>query len=144
MPAGQVINGENGRVTVQGSDTGEVPCLTSWILEGSASLNERNNRCMKSNDDNAANQWSTQTLEGRGFSLELEFFWQEDEEIPASMQLDATNIGDVVDFELQPTDGTVTYAGNAIIESVSIPSNVNGDITCSVTLQGNGALQVFA
>lgn len=143
MPEGEVIKGENGRIFIYGNDGGEVPCLTSWTLEASASLNERNNRCMKSNEDNESSQWAEQTLEGRSFSIDLEFFWQENEDIIASSQLDATHIGVQIGFELYPNDdGGRNYVGNAIIESVSTTSEVTGDITCSVTLQGTGPLEM--
>lgn len=145
MPAGEIIKGENGRVVIEGEDSGEVPCLTSWTLEASASLNERNNRCMKSNDDNTGSQWAAQTLEGRAFSLELEFFWQESEAIPASQQLDGTHVGSMIDFIVYPDDAPgVRYEGRAIIDSVSLTGEVNGDIACSVSLTGDGPLQVYA
>lgn len=149
MPAGSVIKGEDGIIVLKSSAgvlIGEVPCLTSWTLEASASLNERNNRCMKSNNDGgsgSANNWATQTLEGKSFSLDLEFFWQENQSIPGSVKLDPTNVGEKIQFELKPnnsTSGKVVYTGSAIIESVSVPSEVTGDITCSVNLVGDGEL----
>lgn len=91
--------------------------------------------------DDSFQNWSTQTLEGKSFTLDLEFFWQEDEAIPASSRIDIDHIGTSISFILYPYSEAVSYVGTAIIESVSTNGEVNGDVNCSVTLKGVGAVQ---
>lgn len=149
MPNGQIIKGEDGIILLKdesGTTIGEIPCLTSWTIEASASLSAQATRCMKSNGDGgsaSAADWATQTVESKSFNISAEFNWQKDDQIPAGVALDPTKVGDKVTFELYPDDdtaGEVVYTGAARIESVSVPSEVNGNITQSATLQGDGAL----
>lgn len=150
MPAGTQISGEDGIVKLIDADTdieiGEIPCLVSWTLEASASIASRSTRCMKSNGDGGSDteaSWDKNTVEGKSWNVSANFFWQENQSIPASLKLDPTNVGQKVKLELYPNDsdsGKVVYSGTAIIESVSDPSEVTGDVKCDVTLRGDGAL----
>lgn len=149
MPAGTQISGEDGIINLLDLEDvaiGEIPCLRSWSLEASASIAQRSVRCMKSNGDGGSDveaAWDKNTVEGKSWSGNATFFWQENQSIPASLKLDPSNVGQKVKVELYPHDdasGKVIYSGTAIIESVSIPSEVAGDIQCEVTLRGDGAL----
>ncbi len=149
MPNGTQISGEDGIVnlrTTAGVDIGEVPCLESFSLEASAALSERGTKCMKSNDDGGSASdggWTRNTVESKSWSGTLEFYWQEDQLIPAAVQLDQTNVGDEIEGQFFPNDnvaGKVVYSGKARIESVSTSQEANGDIKASVTLKGNGEL----
>lgn len=149
MPAGQRITGEDGIILLKDSDgvvIGEVPCLMSFTIDTSASIAERNVTCMKSNGDGGSEvekKWTELTLESKSWSGSLEFLWQEDQTIPASVALDATNVGDQLEVELYPNDNIadkVVYTGKARIESVSIPSTITEEIKQSVNIKGDGAL----
>lgn len=149
MPQGTQISGEDGIVilkTMDGTVIGEVPCLTNWNIDSSAALNESSTKCMKSNGDggsDSAGSWTKSRLESKSWTGSLEFFWQENQLIPASVQLDVTNVGDRLKLEVYPNDnvtGKVVYSGEAIIESAGTPSEVNGDIKQSVSFKGSGPL----
>lgn len=150
MPAGELIKGEDGIINlldpVTGNVIGEVPCLTQWSIDASASINERSAKCMKSNGDGGSGStanWTNATVESRSASISMEFYWQKNQAIPAGVKLDPTNVGDSVNFELFPEDniaGGIVYTGTAVIESAPISSEVAGDITTSVTLKLDGKL----
>lgn len=147
MPAGEKITGEDGIIELTtGGTAEEIPCLTSYTLETSASLSEDTTNCMLSNADGGSSTdaaWSTSSVESRSWTLSSEHMWQEDDTVGASDQIDLTAVGETVGVKLYPhtsASGKVEYAGNAIIESVSVPAEVNGKITQSVTYKGTGAL----
>ena len=149
MPAGTQISGEDGIVTLKnvgGAVIGDVPCLTNFTIDASASLNERSTKCMKSNGDGGSGSsggWTNSSVESKSWTVALDFYFQEDQLIPGSVKLDPTNVGDSLDLDLFPNDSTtgkVTYSGTAIIESVGTPVEVSGDTKVSVQLKGTGAL----
>ena len=150
MPQGTVIRGEDGIILLKdtsGNVIGEVPCLKSFSIETGTSLNSRSTKCMRSNGDGgsgASSIWETSVIEGRNWSASLEFYWQQDDNIPAAVQLDPTNSGDVLSCEFFLNDnlaGRKVYAGKAFIETVSISTEVSGDIMCSVSLKGDGEFE---
>lgn len=149
MPAGTQITGEDGIIAILdsgGTPIGEIPCLTAWTLESSAAVSSRSTKCMKSNDDGGSTStlaWDKQTVEGKSWNVTAAFFWQEDQLIPAAVQLDPTKVGEKVQVKLYPHDedtDAVVYSGTAVIESVSTPSEVNGDVRVDVTFRGDGTL----
>ena len=149
MPEGSQIAGEDGIITLKqpdGTIIGELPCLESWTLEASASLSQRGTRCMKSNGDGGSGSdggWQSSTVESKSWTGTMEFYYQIDDEIPASEKLDVTNVGDIIGSDLFPNDnvtGRPVYSGEARIESVSVNSEATGDVKTSVSITGNGAL----
>lgn len=150
MPAGQIITGEDGIINLKetgGTVIGEVPCLKSFSVETSADLSENNTKCMKSNDDGGSGSdggWKNNRVSGKSWSATLEFAHQKEAtNVPGAIALDLTNVGDELTCEFFPNDktsGDDVYSGNAIIESVSQPQEVDGDIYVTVNVKGNGAL----
>jgi len=149
MPAGEIIRGVDGILEITdpaGPTTEEVPCLTSWTLEASASINDEQTTCMLSNGDGGSasgGQWNEAYLEGKSFSVSSEHMWQEDQTVGTTAILDVTDVGKSITFKLYPNTnavGQIEYSGSAIVESVSVPSEANGKITQSVTYKGTGAL----
>lgn len=148
MPAGQKIKGRDGIISLNdGVDTEEIPCLTSWTLDVSASLTEDSTSCMLSNGDggtSAGGEWTTSEVESKQWSLSIENTWQKDDAVGTTGMLDATNVGDAVSAILYPNQkdgaGHRTYSGDGIIESVSISSETTTTITTSTTIKGTGAL----
>lgn len=147
MAAGQIIKGIDGIIEINdGSNTEEIPCLTNWTLEASASLNEESVSCMLSNGDGGSGEggkWNESFVEGKSFSLSSEHYWQEDQAAGTTGIIDVTDVGKSVTFKLYPNTnaaGKVEYSGSAIVESVSVPSEANGKITQSVTFKGSGQL----
>ena len=87
--------------------------------------------------------WNESWTEGLSFSGSTEHRWQEGQDVGATGIADLDNVGDEVAFEVYPNGnaaGKVKYSGKAIIESVSVPSEVNGKIMQSLSFKGNGAL----
>eukprot|EP00112_Aurelia_sp_Birch-Aquarium-sp1_P006634 Seg17282.1 transcript_id=Seg17282.1/GoldUCD/mRNA.D3Y31 product="hypothetical protein" protein_id=Seg17282.1/GoldUCD/D3Y31 len=150
MPQGQQISGEDGIVLLKnksdGTVIGEIPCLTNWTLTTSASLSERGTKCMKSNGDGGSDSsggWTNSTVESRSWNVSLEFYFQDAQDIPASVKLDPTNVGDEVILELFPNDnatGKVMYSGTAIIETAPVTSAVADDMKVTAELKGSGEL----
>lgn len=148
--ATSITKGTDGVLEItSGGTPEEVPCLRSWTLNSSSNLNTENTRCMKSNNDGgsaSAIGWDTNTLQGKGWTVEMEFFWQKGDEA-ASTYLDPTKSGETVGVKLYPNDnvtGEKEYAGSGIITSVSVPSQVGSNITQTVSITGDGALAVAA
>lgn len=127
--------------------TAEVPCLRSWTLNSQAQFNTENTRCMLSNSDGGSSQaigWDSNTVQGRSWSVDMEFFWQKTDE-GAAPYLDPTQIGNSVAAKLYPftnVAGQKEYSGSGLIQSVSIPAQVGSNITQTVTVTGDGALAV--
>lgn len=149
MPQGTQISGEDGIIELlddQGAVIGEIPCLKKWDLNVSANLSSRSTRCMLSNDDGGSDSsggWEKSTLQSKSWEVSLEFFWQEDENIPASLQLDPTNVGDKLKVRLYPnkdSSGKISYQGDAFIQSAPITSDVDGDVMTTVSLKGTGGI----
>jgi hypothetical protein len=146
--AGTITKGTDGVIEITGGGVpAEIPCLRSWTLNTSASFNEENTRCMKSNADGGSGVavgWNSNILQGKGWTVEAEFFWQKDDEA-AAPDIEATAVGDTVTVKLYPNDnvtGEKEFSGSAHIQSVSVPSAVGSNITQTVTLVGDGALAV--
>ncbi len=148
MPAGQRIKGKDGIVQLtSGAITEEIPCLTSFTLDTSASLSAQSSNCMLSNGDGgseADSDWETQTVESRSWSFSTEHQWQKDDAVGTTEIADVTNVGDSVDIVAFPNKkdgpGNRKYSGKAIIESVSIPTEAGGVITQSISYTGDGPL----
>lgn len=74
----------------------------------------------------------------------MEYFWQKTDE-GASAYLDPTKAGDAVSVKLYPNDnvaGEKEYSGGGLIATVSVPSQVGSNITQTVTITGDGTLDV--
>lgn len=143
MPGdGATILGEDGIISVGGN---EIPCLTSWSLTTNAELNAVPTRCMKSNGDGgsaSAGGWVNQSLGNKSGTLEATFQWQEDD-IAAAADLRVDDVGNSVAVLLYPNDSTsgqreISFTGR--IESIGIPSTVDGVITQTITIQSDGAI----
>lgn len=149
MPRGQRITGKDGIVQLtSGTTSEEIPCLTSFTLDVSASLSAQTSNCMLSNGDGGTDvgaEWDTQTLESRSWTFSTEHQWQRDDEIGTTEIADVTNVGDRVDIVAYPNrkdgPGNRRYFGTAIIESVSVPVEAGGVITQSISYTGDGPLQ---
>lgn len=149
MPAGSVIKGVDGIIallTTGDVAIGEVPHLKEWEISTSAATETIATKAMLSNDDGGSSVgggWVENEVTDLSYSITMSFRWQENVSIPASVQLDPTNVGDKIKFNLYPnTDasGKIEYSGTAIITSAGVPSTVNGEIGHTVTLTGTGAL----
>lgn len=149
MPAGTQISGEDGIIELLDmNDTviGEIPCLKKWDLNVSANFSSRSTRCMLSNGDGGSDSsggWEKNSLQGKTWDVNLEFFWQEDAAIPASLKLDPTNVGDKLKVRLYPNKneaGKLVYEGTALIATAPITSEVEGDVNANVSLKGDGEL----
>lgn len=151
--ASEIITGEDGVIMLKevgGADIGEIPQLTNWTLSATVSISERATKVMLSNDDGGSTSgggWVDNRVESKAWTVQATFFWQSDQAIPAAVELDPSNIGDSVDVELFPnndTTGSRRYTGSAIIQNVNVTADVNGDITCTADLKGDGALSTSA
>ncbi len=152
MPAGTQISGEDGIVNLldpsDDSVIGEVPCLVSWTLNTTADVQEISTRCMKSNSDGGSDSavgWSKKKVQGKTWNVSLTFFYQEDQLIPGSVQLDPTMIGERVKVQLYPNDdaiGKVVYEGTAIIASGDVSGDIGSTdgVQTTVPLEGDGEL----
>ncbi|MBK1835008.1 hypothetical protein [Roseibacillus ishigakijimensis] len=147
MPTGEIIRGIDGIIEItSGATTEEIPCLTSWTLNGTADIQSESAACMASNGDGGSavgpkgnRKWTN----GTDFNLTTEHFWQEGQDIGTTGVLDVTNVGDTITFKLYPNgnaEGKVEYSGTAIVEDTSVPSEVNGKITQTCTFQIDGTV----
>lgn len=140
--ATQILTGEDGIIEV---DSNEVPCLREWTLQTTANISTQQTKCMKSNGDGGSTSsgaWEDAILTSKSWSLELTFFWQETAE-GAAPSLDPIDVGKSAAVKLYPhlsTSGKVEWSGTGLISNVSVPSTVDGKITQTVSLTGNGAL----
>ncbi len=146
--ATSITKGTDGVLEItSGGTAAEVPCLRSWTLNSTTSINSENTRCMKSNSDGGSTSavgWDSNTLQGKSWSVDMEFFWQKTDE-GASAYVDVTNAGDTVAIKLYPNDnvtGEKEYYGNGLISTVSVPSQVGSNITQTVTITGDLTLAV--
>lgn len=147
MPNGELITGEDGIISLREIDTNDhiaqVPCLTQWTLDASASIDERSSKCMKSNGDGGDGvdaNWTNATVVSKSGSLTLDFYWQNDPSILGGERLDPTHVGDGILATLHPDDfsltgGSVVYRVFGIIESVNINSEVAGDIQATAIIK---------
>lgn len=147
MPAGERIKGSEGIIELSdGVTTEEIPNLTEWTLNTQANLNEQEASFMLSNGDGGAaagGQWSTKTLTSKSFSFTTNHRWQEDQTVGTTGIADVTDIGAEVTFKLYPNgnaSGQVEYSGTALIQSVSVPSQADEEMTQEITFEGTGAL----
>ena len=148
--AGTITKGTDGVLAITSGTNSvvEVPSLRSWTLQSSAQMNTENTRCMKSNSDGGSTQtggWDSNILQGKNWQVEMEFFWQKDDE-GASPYLDPTQAGNTVEVDLYPNDNTAgekKYEGTGLVQSVSVPSQVGSNIMQTVTVVGDGALSVI-
>lgn len=148
MAAGQKIRGKDGIIEMTiDATTEEIPCLTGWTLDVSASLNEDSTACMLSNGDggtDAGGEWSDSEIESKSWTLSAEFLWQKDDTVGTTGIIDATDVGASGGVKLYPDKKTGAghreYSGNVILESVSVTSETSSTITASATFKGTGAL----
>jgi len=144
MAAGTKTKGEDGILKKAAGN--DVACLRSWTLESNANIATLEGRCMKSNDDGGsgvAAPWDDQVVSGKSWSVSAEMFWQVAPVGVLQLELEPIDVGNEFVMELYPnneTTGKPYWTGTVIVESVGIPSEVDGYITQSVTLRGKGAL----
>jgi hypothetical protein len=136
--AGTITKGNEGIIKLQGG--AEVPCLSSWELNTTASEQREVTRCMASNGDDNFSLWESVVAIGRGWRLSLTFYWQKTDEA-AAPSFSPERTGETIDIELLP-DGASgpSYEGSAIIQSLSKPAEIGVNITQTVNLIGDGDL----
>lgn len=143
MAAGTTIKGEDGVIKIGG--TNEIPMLTGWEFSASADIATLDTRVMKSNSDGgsgAAGGYAKKSLGTKSATLSATFQWQENDAAGAMTDLRTTDVGNSVTFDLYPnntTTGKRKISGTAYIAGVSIPSEVAGVITQTVTFEVDGA-----
>ena len=147
MAAGEKIKGKDGIIEMTvGGVTEEIACLTSWTLDVGTSITTDSTSCMLSNGDGGTGSeggWDTSELESKNWSVTAEHFWQKDDLVGMTAELDATDAGSTGTIKLYPNTkvaGSREYSGSVILESVSITSETSTTITASLTLKGTGAL----
>lgn len=149
MPAGEIIRGIDGIMKILDTsdvEIGEIPCLLNWEISASATTRTINTKCMLSNSDGgsaASGGWDATETDSKGYTMSSNHRWQEDQTIPTQAAVDVDDVGTKIKFEVYPNTaatGKVIYSGTAIITSVSVPSEVNGEISQTVNFTGDGAL----
>ena len=84
--------------------------------------------------------WKGQSSGGRGWSAEVTCDWDPDDATGQG----SVSPGDIAALDLAPegndTSGDVHYTGNGVLQSVSIRTDVNGDVERVYQFAGDGAL----
>lgn len=142
MPS-TISSGKDGIIRI--GSVAEIPRLTSWTLQSSASHQGTNVLSMRSNtgssgsSGSSGNDWDVQELTARNWTIQCEFFWQKIA-AGASPLVDLTDIGALVAVRLIPSLSGYYWEGSAYLQSVAVVASVNGKLTQSATLLGDGTL----
>lgn len=123
--------GQDGiiKAVTTGGAVAEVAEVKSWTLDTAAAMLE---------DSAIGDSWRTNKPGLKSFTMSVEAHWDADD----TAQADFVE-GDTIDFELFPegdTAGNNTFTGSAIVESVSVSTELESVVAVTFNCTGTGEL----